>query len=314
MSAVRNRARTLRNRWVDQSLVQLQRAVTEIDRGAGELLLLGDSSFLSWAHSDTDRTLIPKLIADRTGASVVTIAAGGYDARIYDQLLRILGMLDRRPAAVVFSIAIRPNTSVHVREHPLHGHARSRAALERITPPLGRIRAFARGGTSVSEREERRFRELEVRTRWTGLATNGERLSKMEGLGPPPWPVEVEKARFDYFHGEFVDEDNPGLPTLTQLGRRLTEYGVPSVGHWAQPPMAHGERLFPGEFVDHVGRNLGLVESALARDAVGFEGLLKPVLDDEDYQDYRNGTEHYAYSGRLKISDEIAKTLAQLGL
>lgn len=306
--------RQLRNRWIDQTLLQVERARASLAGGVGDILVLGDSSFLSWAHRDTDRTLLPDLISERTGATVVTVAAGGYDARMHDAILRVLGMIEYRPRAVVMAVALRPNTGVHVREHPLHGHARSRAALARITPPLAHVRAFANGGSSTPKRELRAFRALPVVSRWGGTATIQERLAQVEGLGPPPWPIEVERRRFDYFHGELVDEDNPGLPALTALGRRLADYGVPTVANWSQVPVAHGERLFPGEFASHVHRHLDLVESALLREAVGVHGLLKPVLEDEDFQDVRNGTEHFSHSGRIKIADEIAKTLATIGV
>jgi len=306
--------RLLRNRWIDQSLVQIERARVELTRGAVDLLLLGDSSFLSWAHRDEDKTLIPQLLAERTGASIVTVAGGGYDARMHDAILRVLGMLDERPRAVVVSFAIRPNTMVHVREHPLHGHKRSRAALARVSPPLRQVRAFGRGGGYATPREIRTFRSLEMTTRWGGTTTIESRLSRVEGLGPPPWPVEVERLRYDYFHGEFVHEDNVGLTDVTALGRRLAEYGVPAVVNWAQVPVAHGERLFPGEFRAHVERNLELAESALLRESVDLHGLLKPHLEDDDFQDVRNGTEHFSYSGRVKIVDEIAKTLSTAGV
>jgi len=196
----------------------------------------------------------------------------------------------------------------------LHGHKRSRAALARVSPPLRQVRAFGRGGGYATPREVRAFRSLEMTTRWGGTTTIESRLSKVEGLGPPPWPVEVERLRYDYFHGEFVHEDNVGLTDVTALGRRLAEYGVPAVVNWAQVPVAHGERLFPGEFRAHVERNLELAESALLRESVDLHGLLKPHLEDDDFQDVRNGTEHFSYSGRVKIVDEIAKTLSTAGV
>jgi hypothetical protein len=310
---LRARLRQLRNRWVDQTLAGVERARTSLERGDVDILMLGDSSFLHWAHHDTDRTIIPDLLAERTGASVLTVAGGGFDARMYDEILRVLGMVDQRPRAVVFSVAIRANTGVHIREHPIHGHARTRAVLARTNPPLGHVRSFANGGSSAPPRAVRAFRSLPVTTRWGGTSTIGHRLSQVEGLGPPPWPVEVERRRFDYFHGEYVQEDNPGLDALAALGRRLAEYGVPAIANWAQVPVEHGERLFPGEFADHVQRNFERVESALLRDPDVLPPLLRPDLEDADFQDARNGTEHFSYSGRVKIADEMAKSLSDLG-
>lgn len=306
--------RQARNRWIDQTLLHVEHARRRLEQGDGDILLLGDSSCLYWAHSDTDRTLIPQLLAERTGASIITVAGGGYDARMYDAILRVLSMVDHRPRAVLACLAIRPNTAIHVREHPLHGHGRTRAALARISPPLRGVRAFANGGSAAPKREVAEFRARTVTTRWGGTATIGERLAKVEGQGSPPWPVEVEQMRFDYFHGEAVHADNPGLADLTAFGRRLDDYGVPAVACWSQVPVAHGERLFPGEFEAAIQHDLGLVERALCEGASRLDGLLKPVIEDEDFQDYRNGIEHYSYSGRVKVADEMAKALAAAGV
>ncbi|MGY2876279.1 hypothetical protein ACVW00_003469 [Marmoricola sp. URHA0025 HA25] len=310
---LRGRLRQLRDRWVDQTLVRVERARADLAGGTGDVLVLGESSCLAWAHEDTDRRLVPELIGEATGARVVTVAGAGYDARMFGEVLRVLGLLQERPRALVLAINVRTNTAVHVTRHPLHGHARSREALARLSPPIGRIRAVARGG-GPRHGEIRAFRELPVETRWGGAATIDGYLSRLEGYGPPPWPVEIERLRFDYFHGEVVGEDNGGLAALGALGRRLTEYGVPAVAYWAQPPVQRGEELFPGEFAAHVQTNLARVETALLGDSVGPDAFLKPVLEEPDFQDHRNGTEHYSFTGRAKVADDVAKALARLGL
>lgn len=308
---LRGRLRQLRDRWVDQTLLRVERARADLARGSGDVLVLGESSCLAWAYEDTDRRLIPELIGEATGASVVTVAGAGYDARMFDEVLRVLGFLEKRPRAVVLAVNVRTNTAVHVTRHPLHGHARSRAALARLAPPIGRIRAVGRGG-GPRRGEIGAFRELPVSTRWGGSGTIDGYLSRLEGSGPPPWPVEVERLRFDYFHGEVVGGDNDGIAALSALGRRLIHYGVPAVAYWAQPPVARGEELFPGEFADHVHANLARVETALMGAAVGLDGLLKPVLDEPDFQDRRNGTEHYSYTGRAKVADDVAQALSRI--
>lgn len=314
MPTLRDRGRNLRNRWIDQNLQLLDGAVRQMGRGEGEILLLGDSSCLSWAYSDTDRTLLPQMLAERTGASVVTLAAGGFNARVYDQFLRILEALDHRPRAVVACLAIRTNTALHVREHPMHGHLRTLAALARIHPPVSRVRSFGRGGVVLSRREVARFRARTVTTRWGGTKTIGEHLVKIEGTGLPPWPDDVTRARFDYFHGEAVTPDNPGLPELTAFGRRLVQYGVPAVACWSQVPLRVGEELWPGEFAPAIHADLALVEQALVSGAPQLGGLLRPALEDEDFQDYRNGIEHYSHSGRVKVTDAITEALSRLGV
>lgn len=309
MQALRGRARQLRNRWIDQTLLRVERARAALEQGGDHLLLLSDSTCLSWAAHDTDRRLVPQLLAERTGLSVIELAGPGFNARMHDAIVRVLAGLERRPRAVVVSQAIRTNTMVHVREHPIYGYGRTREALARISGSQRKVRAVGRGGTVAGDKHDRAFRQLEVTTRWGGTQTIGAHLARLEGQGPPPWPVEVEQRRFDYFHGEEVTDDNPGLAELAALGRRVADYGVPAVAYWSQPPVEHGERLFPGEFATHVERNLAKVEAALCGPGSAFTSLVKPELEPEDYQDGRNGTEHYAFSGRMKIVDEVAASL-----
>ncbi len=151
------------------------------------------------------------------------------------------------------------------------------------------------------------FRTLEMTTRWRGSTTIGGYLDRLQGAGRPPWPIETERLRFDYFHGETVHEDNPGLAELAAFGRRLQAYGVPATVYWAQPPVARGDLLFPGEFEAHVTHNRLQVEAALCRTAAPVvEGVITPALREPDFQDSRNGTEHYSIGGRLKVAEAVA--------
>lgn len=313
MPALRGRLRGLRDRWVDQTLVQVEAARLALTRGSGDVLLLGESSCLSWAHSDADTTLLPELIAQRTGRPTVTVAGAGYDARMFDAVLGVLEQLPHRPRAVVVAVNVRTNTALHVTDHPIYGHARSRAALARLAP-IRRVRALGRRGSVPRRGEMEAFRARPVATRWALAPTIGDYLTRLEGAGPPPWPVETERLRFDYFHGEEVRPENPGLAALTAFGRRLSEYGVPAVAYWAQPPVARGETLFPGEFAEHMHRNRVAVEAALLAGAPGLGGLLHPALDDSDFQDFRNGTEHYSFNGRRLVADAIAASLDTVDL
>jgi hypothetical protein len=311
MLKARAKLRRTRDRWIDQTLVNVERARAALVAGEADVLVLGDSSCLAFAHTDTDRASIPELMARRTGAKVVTVAAGGYSAPIYSAILDLLAGLPQRPKAVVVTACIRTGTATHVRRHPIHGHARSLEALGRIrkVSPDHKIRAFGRGGHTWTDEELAAFRALPVTTRWHGEQLIGDHLARVENRGMPPWPIEVERDRFDYFHGEVLSPDNTELPAYDVLGRRLVEYGVPSATFWVQPSVEHGEGLYPGEFADHVAANLAVLESVLDLPGRGLGELIKPVLDIPDFQDARNGTEHYSFSGRAKIADVLVERL-----
>lgn len=307
-AALRTKARRTRDRWIDQTLAQVERARRQLAEGDVDLLVLGDSSSLAWAHTDTDRRNIPQLVAERTGRRVLTIAAGGFSAPVYGSILRILHDLPQRPRAVLTTACIRTNAFAHVRRHPTHGHNRSIAALDRVSPG-GRIRSFAVGGSTWKDEELAAFRALPMTTRWGGDKTIAEHLANIEGKGAPPWPIQVERDRFDYFNGEVLTDDNPELSALDVYGRRLAAYGVPVAAYWVLPPLAHGERLLPG-FAEHVTGNLAVMEKALDLPGRGFSGLIHPVLEDIDFQDMRNGVEHYSFTGRSKIADALIATVA----
>lgn len=309
MLEARARLRRTRDRWIDQTLAGVERARAALVAGEVDILVLGDSSCLAWAHTDTDRRSIPQLVGQATGQRVLTVAAGGYSAPVYAAILRVLGQLEQRPKALLTTACIRTSTAIHVRKHPIHGHARSIAALEKIDDGTRRIRSFARGGSTWTEKELAAFRALPVTTVWGGSQTIGDHLARIEGKGLPPWPRQVELDRFDYFHGEVLTPDNPELAAFDLLGRRIAEYGVPSAVYWVLPPVEHGEGLYPG-FADHVHHNLAVMEQALDLPGRGLGELIRVDLDEVDYQDARNGTEHYSFTGRTKIAEAVAARLS----
>lgn len=306
---LRARARKLRNRWVNQELKQLEAVRRRLQRGEVDVLAFGDSSFTTPSPRDTDFRMIPRLIGERLdGARVATVAGPGFSGYLFGEMLRVIGSLDQRPKAVVFSIPIRTNTMVHIRKHPRYSYPAMHQALAEMggsTPR--RIRAFGRGHDPTPE-EYAAFGKLPVRTRWSGDTTIDGFRSQLKGRGPLPWPDELERVLFDYFHGEIVEPDDRDLPQLTEFGARLDDYGVPAVAYWTLPPIAEGERLFPGEFESHVRSNWELVRKTLTS-ATGNLAIVEPDLEDDDFEDVRNANEHYSYSGRCKIADLVVAEL-----
>lgn len=308
----RARARELRLRLVNQELKQLEAVRRQLLRGEVDVLVLGDSSCLSAAPGDTDRTMIPELLAQTHGSRVACVAGPGFNAGLYAEMLRVLGTLDRRPSAVVASIVVRPSLATHVRRHPIYSYPGTRAALARTTSANRRIRAFGRGNRQTPA-DYALFEDLPVHSRWNGQTTIGAYRAAVKGQGPHPWPTELRRLLFDYFHGEVHTADHAGLDELRLLGRRIRDYGVPTVGYWGCPPLEQGEQLFPGEFTDFVQHNWHLVRTALLAEAEGLT-VVEPTLEDSDFEFSPNATEHYTYAGRLKIAAAVAAVLPPSGL
>jgi hypothetical protein len=301
---LRARARKLRNRWVNLELRQLEGVRRRLQAGEVDVLALGDSSFSTSSPRDTDFTMIPELIGQRLdGARVATVAGPGFGGFLYGEILRILGTLEQRPQAVVFSFTIRTNTMVHIRRHPRYSYPATKKTLASTTSARHRIRALGRGHDPTPEDYER-FYALPVRTRWGGGSTIGSYRKVLEGKGAPPWPEHVERTLFDYFHGEIIEPDDKDLPELTDFGTRLNDYGVPAYGYWCLPPFGRGERHFPGEFTDHVRSNWEIVHKTLTASAQDLS-LVEPELEDLDFEDSQNANEHFSHSGRSKIADLV---------
>lgn len=312
---VRSRVRTWRDRWIDQPLRQLELARRLIQDARPDVLVFGESSCLSRAAHDIDLAMIPELIGRQLGAGrVVTIALPGIGAVVPGEMLRILSTMRQRPGAVVVAVNIRSTTAAHVVNNPEFGRPRSVSALQRIASADRRIRAFGRGGFRSTAQDLATFLASPVHSRWSGDTTVGAYRQRLLGQGPPPWPPEIEKLRFDYFHGEVLGADNPMLDHLATLGRRISDYGVPAVGYFNPPPMLRGEHHFPGEFSSHVRSNFEVMKTALFRDVVQPWPIVEVPFADEDSQDSRNAAEHYSYSGRLKIATAVARQLGMSGV
>jgi hypothetical protein len=306
---LRARARKLRNRWVNQELKQLEAVRRRLLRGEVDILALGDSSFATSSPRDTDLRMIPQLVGARLGdVRVATVAGPGFSGFLYGEVLRVLGTLEQRPKAVVFSTTIRTNTMVHIRHHPRYSYPVTKKALASTESARHRIRAVGRGHDPTPA-DYAAFYALPVRTRWGGESTIGSYRSVLEGMGAPPWSDHVERTLFDYFHGEIIEPDDKDLPQLADFAGRLNDYGVPAYTYWCLPPLERGERHFPGEFTDHVRSNWEIVRKTLAAPAEQLT-IVEPELEDLDFEDSQNANEHFSYSGRCKIADLL---VAEIG-
>jgi hypothetical protein len=300
-----SKIRRFRSRVTNVPLRQVEQARRRLATEDVDVLVLGDSSTLCWSLRDTDRTLLPELIGQRLG-NVVTMAGPGFGSNIYGEATRLLTAMDRRPKAVVFTLALRTSTATHIVADPITGYHRSLAAMAKVRGADRKVRFVGRGGTFATDEERDAFLAHPVESRWNGLRTIGWYREQLVGTGLPPWPIELEKLRFDYFYGEQLRADNPRLESLTTLARRLEAYGVPAVGVWTRPPMQRGEMHFPGEFEEHVRSHKVLQDDALARGSSSIGPMLDIHLEDEDFEDSFNATEHFAHTGRVKVADAIA--------
>jgi hypothetical protein len=303
----RNQAREFRDRHVDPTLRQLARVRRQLLRGEVDVLLLGDSTCLFGAPGDTDLAMIPEMIGrEMGGLRVATMAGAGYSARQHAEFLRILGTLPVRPRYLVTSVNVRTGCSVHVTHHPTYSYELTREHLAQIDSAAHRIRYVHRKPRTDASAYDR-FHALPVTTRWGGESTIGAFRDRLKGQGRPPWPIEHERALFDYFHGEEYSAETPGIADWVEFGRQVAAYAVPTVSYRPEAPMERGERNFPGEFEMHARANIKLVDDAIRSTAGPDYQLVDVPLADEDYVDAQDATEHFSDTGRIQLARAIAQ-------
>jgi len=300
--------RELKQRAVDQHRRQIEQARRAIIAGEVDVLLLGDSSCLWGSPHDPDPVMIPGLLQRELGSMrVVTIAGAGFAAGVYGDILRLFAQLDQRPGALVVAVAIRVNAMTHVTRNPSFRYERLRADLA-AQGPHEKVRHLFRGG-KPDEAERAAFEQLEVVSRWGGRSTIGSYRTALSGRVTESMPREVGQQLFDYYHGEILTPDHPGLVEVRRFGDTVRQYGVPSALYWTVPPIERGESLFPGEFESHVRANLAHLQAALTPADESTPVLLDVPLADPDFADSTDGTEHYALSGRRKIAQAVVTEL-----
>lgn len=306
---LRLKIRDVRHRHVDVQLRQLEVIRKRIIRGDVDVLVLGDSSCLFGSPRDPDPAMIPELIGrELGGVRIAHFSGAGYSAPLHAEVLRILGTLDERPRAVVTSVCVRTSMMKQVVANPQYNYRTTLEAMAGIRSARHRIRSLGRG-YEPSPEEYAGYETEPVRTHWSGETTLGDLRSKLVGQGPPPWPPEVEATRFDFFHGEVLDADHPRLELWREFGRQAVSYGVPVVSYQTAESEERGELHYPGEFTSVMKANRALVAAAIRETAGADHPILDPGLHDEDFADSRDGSEHWALSGRLKVARGVAGLL-----
>ena len=294
---------------MDWQLLQLWRAHLAISLRKADVLALGESSYLFVDPSDQDTRKLPEMIVDHVGggATLVTFRGGGYDPRLYCEVIRLLGGDCGRPRVVVLSLCVRASLATHVQVNPRFSYRRSQeimACLSRPRPPLA---------TLVVRRDERgadkSFEDERLVTRWTGVTTLGDFRERLRGASTARDGA-TERLLFDYFHGETVADNAPGLQRWRDLGRLLREFGVPVIAYHAPIPISRGEAHFPGEFREHVRRNQRMLERALSAELGDALHLVEVTeLPDSDFIDAGDATEHLNQHGRSKLAHTLAPVI-----
>ena len=304
-------ARVTRDRMIDVQVRQLRDRVRDLKSGATDVLYLGESSTFHVDPRDTDRRTLLDMVADESAMSVAPIRGPGHGPALWSEFIRVLASLEIRPRAVVVPMVVR-TTALHLRAHPVYSYPQSLARLRAIPHADASIRPWGRW-TRASEADYERFHALTVHTRWGGERTIGDWRRLLRGARYRLDDRDFRATLFDYFHGEVITEENPGVLEWRRLGERLRDYGVPVVSNWTPVPLEAGEELFPGEFREQVEQNFAVIERAFL-EGVGPLALPAPPehVPDDEFIEPRDGTEHLNEAGRLRLARGIVSRLKEL--
>jgi hypothetical protein len=303
-------ARVTRDRLVDQQLRQLRERIRTVRRGGTDVLYLGESSTFHIDPRDTDRRTLPDMVGDDSGMPITPFWGPGYGPALWGEFIRVLATLEARPRAVVLPMVIR-TTALHLRVHPVYAYPQSLARMREVHDADARIRPWGRW-THAAQEDYARFEALPVQTRWGGERTLGDWRQHLRGAKHRLDDVDFRRTLFDYFHGEVIAEDNPGVLAWRRFGEQLRDYGVPVVSYWTPVPLEAGEELFPGEFREQVERNLAVIDRAFLDGAGPVARPMRPdLVPDDEFIEPRDGTEHLNQLGRLRLARGIVSGLRE---
>ncbi|UDY23620.1 hypothetical protein [Nocardioides sp. Kera G14] len=309
---LRTAARYVRSRTLDTHLRQVATAARRIEAGEVDVLILGDSTCLSFDPPGADRTTLPEMISQELGdARIATVVGPGFAYGMYVDLLAYFATLTGRPSAVVFPTSLRPALSAHVSHHPIYRYDHVRAELRRATERRSRVRWLGQG-RAPSREAYAAFDALEVETRWGGRSTLGTFRRRLHGKAASPIAPEDAPILWDYFHGQVLTGEEPGFTDTPRLIAALRAFGRPAVSYWAPPALEVGERLFPGEFESQVRGHFEVVSAAFPVDDPQIR-LLEIGLGESTYLAWDDGIEHYNSEGRRLLARAVAAELGRIG-
>jgi hypothetical protein len=297
--------RRLAKRFSDVELRQL-RSLERAYNGRGkapELLVFGDSAMFWTTPEDPDHRHLVEMIRDELGGGLKfeALVGPGYNPRIIGVYLMALARCQARPRVVIVPTSVLFATSSWL-SHPTFGWGPVSAELREAIDANGRRpRRLNRPGPEA----ENAFDRLGAPSLIGLKRTMGELRLITNSLPTTEWQKLVRlRHMMDYYNGERLEPDSPGVGLVTQLGAMLKGMGLASVAY--VPPVNHEviAKVLGAKAPEHIARNATIVEAAYEEGA-GESGAVVNAIFDSPAREFIDPL-HLNVEGRLKLAGNIA--------
>lgn len=261
-------------RFGDIGLHQL-RSIQQAYRGSTgpEVLVLSDSTMYFPAARGilptrglADRRIMLEMIRDRLGRRVQVEAAVGpaYNYRMAMAYLYGLSKCRSRPRLVVISLWPGLAMSAWL-DHPVLGYEREARGLRAAVDAGG---SGPRRLDPPTESDWHVYDHLPAPTLSDLQRTMGELFflttcHSSARWPQTPWQKEVQlRHRVDYYHGERLEPESPGIVLIAEMGRMLSAMEIPSVAYISAVNYSDAVRFAGDDARDHIRHNAEVIEAA----------------------------------------------------
>lgn len=274
-----------------------------------DVLVFGDSAMFWTAPDEPDPRRLYQMVADELGRDtrVKVLYGPGYHARIVMAFLAALEQCASRPRIVVVPTSIMMTTRGWL-QHPEFSYEHASADLLTAIADGSKPRRLARTPTDVADAYDR----TPAPSLFGEERTYGELRMLIHGQAQTPWQKAVRRRnRIDFYNGERLEADSPGVALVRDLGRTLVRMGLPSVAYLL--PVNRDDIASEGgqAALDHVAHNADVIVTAYS-DAVGDTGRIVNAVFDAPGEEFIDPL-HLGSAGRRRLANRIvAAVVAQL--
>jgi hypothetical protein len=301
--------RRWRKRLDNPEVSQARALVHRLRSGPLDVLHLGASESLFVAPYDEDPRTLPAMVADGLAPdlSMYSLVGASYHPRLYLAYLEVAATYPVRPV-VVLGLCIRfgfPPWS----HHPEYSFARSLGALGQIDAHSAPWRFHASLPLATAA-DFARHDQVEYATLDGIRTTIGEFRNQLKDPEAGLSPEEQIRGLYAFHHGSTATLPATFLADVTRLGRRLQEMGLPVVVYQLPVPVARGSQVLGEALRSQTIENLARMDSAFA-DGYGPIDILQTgvLLDEDEFIDPADATEHVNERGRKRIADLIVEAV-----
>ncbi len=285
--------------------------LTRLDRALSDgnhVILIGDSTLLFTAPSDTSTMQIGDFIALNTGYNATSISEGGYHLGVYEHYVEYICRTSSHPSLIVIPINMQSfspdeylNPHRQFREHIVRiDQGRSPTLLERLWERVYRI--FGKNPETLAK-QEAAWNEQAVYYNSTQIGTVGD--FNYHIIGSEPTIDTLQRNKFIYLYlGELTGE-HPHIKSLQAIIADAQQCDLDLLLYITPIDYEEGIRLVGENFTSIVNQNKAVVTAvANAHDVAVID--LSYNLSSEHFPYHYSPDEHVDEDGRRFIGETLS--------